>query len=251
MIYSSILLAYWVSFCCITLVLSLSNIKVLNTQQMNQIRSWISNKQLNTEQRFRVNNVLITYYQKRAHKQAILFKKNHKYKCRNISLNDLKSASEIGLIKASEKYNGKSSFYYYSGLHIHYELLKVLTNHNKISQISQKNLRNGFSQTNPKFNVSTFHNLQNKLNILYYSPISNQFSRIYKYKEQDKQLWFNVFSILPTPLMKKIFLLKYDVDFKKIRNDKQISEIVGRPIGNIRLTLKIMKKIIYAKIILQ
>ena len=96
-------------------------------QQINQIRKWIYNNQLSLEQRQKINNVLIESHYSLAHKQAFIFKNKHKYKCRNIQINDLKSASELGLIKASQKYNGNSSFYYYSCLHIHYELLNLLS----------------------------------------------------------------------------------------------------------------------------
>lgn len=221
---------------------------ILNTQQINQIRKWIYNNQLSLEQRQQINNILIESHHNLAHKQAFIFKNKHKYKCRNIHLNDLKSASEIGLIKASQKYNGNSSFYYYSCLHIHYELLNLLTNHNKISQISRKNLRNGFSEKTPNFNTSFFNYLQNKLNIIYDTPVSKQFIQTHKYTNHDTQLWYNVFSVIDDPIMKKIFLLKYDINFKKIRNDKEISLILGYSINCIRSNVKLMKKIIYKRI---
>lgn len=221
---------------------------ILNSQQINQIRKWIYNNQLSLEQRQKINNVLIESHYSLAHKQAFIFKNKHKYKCRNIQINDLKSASELGLIKASQKYNGNSSFYYYSCLHIHYELLNLLTNHNKISQISRKNLRNGFSKKTQNFNTSFFCYLQNKLNIIYVTPISQQFIQIYKYTNHDKQLWYNVFSCLDDPIMKEIFILKYDINLKKIRNDKEISLLLGYSISFIRLKIKLMKKVIYKKI---
>jgi len=215
---------------------------ILNTGQMNQIRNWISNDQLNGEQRYRINNILVKAYHNYAHRRAVDFK--YKYKCHNMHINDLKSVSEMALIKASQKYNGKSSFYYYSGLHIHYEMLNALTNHNKISQISRKNLRNGFSKTRQNFDASTFHDLQNKLNIIYESPTSKQFINMYKHTDSDNQLWYGVYSTISNPLMKKIFLLKYDMDFKKIRTDEQISNIIGYSVGYTRLKLRNMKKMI-------
>jgi hypothetical protein len=221
---------------------------ILNTGQMNQIQKWISSNQLDSEQRYRINNILVKAYHNHAHRQAYKFKYKHKYKCRNLHINDLKSVSEIALIKASQKYNGKSSFYFYSGLHIHYELLNALTNHNKISQISVKKLKNGFSNTRQNFNTATFYHLQNKLNVIYESPLSNQFINMYKHTDDDNQLWYSVYSSIDEPLMKKIFLLKYDMDFKKIRTDKQISNIIGYSVGYIRFKLRHMKKMIAGKI---
>ena len=109
-------------------------------------------------------------------------------------------------------------------------------------------MRNGFSKKIQNFNTSFFNYLQNKLNIIYDTPISKHFIQMYKYTNHDTQLWYNVFSVIDDPIMEKIFLLKYDINFKKIRNDKEISLLLGYSIGCIRSNVKLMKKIIYKKI---
>jgi hypothetical protein len=67
---------------------------------------------------------------------------------------------------------------------------------------------------------------------------------MYKHTDSDNQLWYSVYSTINNPLMKKIFLLKYDMDFKKIRTDEQISNIIGYSVGYVRLNIRNMKKMI-------
>lgn len=71
---------------------------------------------------------------------------------------------------------------------------------------------------------------------------------MYRHTDSDNQLWYNVYSTISNPLMKKIFLLKYDKDFKKIRTDEQISNITGYSVGYVRFNIRHMKKMIYGMI---
>lgn len=206
----------------------------------------------------KINNILFEAYKNCAHKRASFFKHLHKYKCRNININDLISASEVGLMKATIDYNGNSSFYYYSSLHIKNELLNVLTEHNSISGISKSTLRKGFSHKNPKFSLNKYYLLQNKLNVIYESIKSPEFLNIISMdrnnvleniiqQEEHEQLWNDVLSQLPKPLMREIFKLKYDKEFKTIRSTKEISEITGYSQGHVRLKLRQIKQILHGK----
>lgn len=156
-------------------------------------------------------------------------------------------------MKATIDYNGNSSFYYYSSLHIKNELLNTLTQHNSISGIPKTTLRNGFSQKNPKFSLNKYYLLQNKLNVIYESINNPLFLNIISMdrnnvleniiqQEQHEQLWNDVLSNIPTLLMREIFKLKYDKEFKTIRSTKEISEITGYSQGYIGLNIKKIKQ---------
>lgn len=241
----------------------LFNVSRINTLYLNKIQQTtiidlIKNNKLSTIEREKINNILFEAYKNCAHKRASFFKNLHKYKCRNINIDDLISASELGLMKATIDYNGNSSFYYYSSLHIKNELLNALTEHNSISGISKTTLRNGFSQKNPKFSLNKYYLMQNKLNVIYESinnPIflntismnrNNVLENIIQ-KEEHEQLWNDVLSNMPTPLMRGIFKLKYDKEFKTIRSTKEISEITGYSQGHVRLKLRQIKQILHGQ----
>ena len=147
-------------------------------------------------------------------------------------------------MKATIDYNGNSSFYYYSSLHIKNELLNLLTNHNAFSPISKTRLRNGFSSTKKNFNITDYYLLQNKLNVVYESIKSPKFLDIVTshqsthveniiQEEERERIWQNILSLIENPLMKKIFLLKYDKDYKKIRTSEEISKLLNYSKGHI------------------
>jgi RNA polymerase sigma factor (sigma-70 family) len=222
--------------------------------QQTTIVNLIKNNQMSFAERQKINNILFEAYKDFAKSRASYFKHTHKYKCRNININDLISASEFGLMKAAINYNGKSSFYYYSSLHIKNELLNALTNYNRIAPISKTTLRKGFSHNNPTFNLSDYYSMQNKLNIIYESIKSPEFLNVLStnnynnyieniiQKEESERIWNDVLeTISVTPLMKQIFILKFDKDFNKIRSDKEISKIINCSQGHIQLNMKKIK----------
>jgi RNA polymerase sigma factor (sigma-70 family) len=244
----------------------LFNVSVINTLYLNKIQQTaiidlIKNNKLSIIEREKINNILFEAYKDCAHKKASFFKHLHKYKCRNININDLISASEVGLMKATIDYNGNSSFYYYSSLHIKNELLNTLTEHNSISGISKTTLRKGFSQKTPKFSLNKYYLMQNKLNVIYESITNPMFLNTISMlnrnnvlddiiqKEEHEQLWNDVLSNLPTPLMREIFKLKYDKEFKIIRSTKEISKIIGYSQNHIILNIRKIKEIINSKIV--
>jgi RNA polymerase sigma factor (sigma-70 family) len=239
------------------------NTLYLNNIQQQTIKTLILNNKLSLIEREKINNVLFEAYKECAHKKAYYFKYIHKYKCRNIHINDLKSAAEFGLMKASKHYNGNSSFYYYSSLHIKNELLTALTNYNSVAPISKTTLRKGFSGKNPKFSLDKYYSLQNKLNIIYESIKSPEFLSMISMnsvnvlenivqEEEKENLWNNVLLFISSnstsnSLMKEIFVLKYNKEFKKIRSDKEISQIIGLSKGNIQMKLTKIKQLLRDK----
>jgi RNA polymerase sigma factor (sigma-70 family) len=239
------------------------NTLYLNKIQQQTIKTLILNNKLSLIEREKINSVLFQAYKECAHKKASYFKYIHKYKCRNIHINDLKSAAEFGLMKASKHYNGNSSFYYYSSLHIKNELLTALTNYNSIASISKTTLRKGFSDKNPKFSLDKYYSLQNKLNVVYESIKLPEFLNTISVnnvnilenilqEEEKENIWNDVLLFISSnsrssSLMKEILVLKYNKEFKKIRSDKEISQIIGFSKGNIQMKLKKIKQLLRDK----
>jgi len=230
----------------------------LNKIQQTLITNLIKENRLSFPEREKINNILFEAYKECSHKRACYFKYIHRYKCRNINIDDLKSAAEFGLMKAALNYNGNSSFYFYSSLHIKNELLTALTNHNAcVSPIAKTTLRKGFSSTYKNFTLSKYYSLQNKLNVIYESITSPEFLSVisetnnHKYleniiqEEEHERVWNEVIALVSVnPLMKNIFLLKYSKEFKKIRTDKEISKIVGYSSGHVTRNVKKIRDIL-------
>lgn len=64
-------------------------------------------------------------------------------------------------------------------------------------------------------------------------------------QEENERIWNEVLSIISVnPLTEKIFLLKYNKDFKKIRTDKEISKIVGYSEGYVTVHVRKSKEMI-------
>ena len=86
-----------------------------------------------------IQNLLYITHEKWAKKQALDFKLLHRYKCRDLSLEDLEFSSKIGLMKSAISYNGKTTFSGFSTIYVKSELLRTLTTHLSITScFSQK-----------------------------------------------------------------------------------------------------------------
>ena len=213
----------------------------LSPYQMKLIVNLIKNPSLDTKQRNYVNKILFYSYEKWAIKKAIEFKKFHYHKCKNIVLDDLIVASKVGLYKSVKKYNGKTTFLFFSNFYIKGELLKTLTDYFSINNIPKEIRRKNKSN----YTTKELKEYKKKLN-----PILVSYSNYWqfdKYKNSDNinnnnnfdnliKIWelINNFD----PFCKRIFYLKYDFEFNKIRSNKKISELLCCSEENIRKNLK-------------
>jgi RNA polymerase sigma factor (sigma-70 family) len=193
------------------------------------------------DQRNYIDKVLYKSYENYAVKKAVEFKKFHMHKCKNIVIDDLILASKVGLFKSIEKYNGNSSFIYFSDIYIKGELFKTLTEYYSISNVPKKfriqnksnytsyELKKYKKQLNPIFvsypNYWQFDKYKNSNNI-------NNFDNF----EKLKRVWQIINKL--DPFTKRIFYLKYDVEFNKIRSNKKLSELLCCSEENIRIKLK-------------
>lgn len=215
----------------------------LSHYQMNLIVNLIKNPNLNLNQREKINYILYKSYEKWAIKKAVEFKKYHYYKCKNIDKNELILYSKLGLFKSIKKYNGNSSFIYFSEFYVKKELLNVLTSHFSLS-IIPKSIRTKNKNNFSKYDLIEYQKklepqLINYVNNYVFdkSHNSNQYNKldeIIKY-ESLLNLWESINNL--DPFLKRIIYLKYDYEFKKIRSNKIISELMCCSEENIRINL--------------
>jgi len=241
------------TFVSFTIIISLSYSLHLTSIQVNMINNLIRSNTLNKEQRSVLNKLMYTFYEKWAIKKAINFKYLHRFKCKNIAIEDLILSSKFGLYKAAENYNANSSFPYYSEMHIKNELLKTLTKHYSFSRVPRELRRKN------KMNF-TSHQIENYRNLLHPQLIS--YSEQWKFdelskntedvvhnfikKEEKNEKIKNIWNIVNNfePLSKKIFYLRYDGNLTIIRSNKEVAKLLGYTPHYVRMVLKKSMQII-------
>ena len=217
----------------------------LTNNQINLVNNLIKSNKLSIIQRSKINKIMYISYKKWAIKKAIDFKKFHKYKCENVDISELILSSKFGLFKSIEKYNGKSSFIYFSEFYVKGELLKTLTNSyalsgvdKKIRIISKRSLTNEeliiYKQNLKPYLVSynenwKFDKITTKKDIL------NDFLQCEEKTQKIVNMWNKVNEL--NAFSKRIFYLKYDYEFNKIRSNKHTSILMCCSEENIRKNL--------------
>ena len=235
-------------FYFILINLFLINCLHLTSKQINQIVKLIKNDSLDTEQREKINYILFRSYEKWAIKKALDFKQLHKFKCKNINTQELVLYSKFGLFKSIKKYNGNSSFLFYSEFYVKRELLNVVTDHFSLS-IIPKSIR---TKNKHNFSYETLSEYKNKLEPMlinyannvaidksHNSQQENILDKINNYNLHMK-MWERINNL--DPFSKRVIYLKYDNEFNKIRSNKIISELMCCSEEHIRKNLQKTKK---------
>lgn len=235
--------------CLILSMYFIVNCLHLNREQMNSIVHLIKNKELNSIQREKINTILFLSYEKWSVQKAKDFKKFHSYKCRNIDINDLIVSGRLGLFKSIKKYNGNTSFIYFSEIYIKSELFRTLTNYFSISYISKKErIKNKSNFT--KLELYRYKKLLEPSWVGYsdywrFDKLKDNTETIIdnlENQESNKRIWEKINTLDSS--LKKIIHLKYDYDFNKIRSNKEIGELMAYSEENIRLKIKKFKSMV-------
>ena len=190
--------------------------------------------------RNKVNEILYSKYETWAIHKAYQFKTHHKYKCRNINIQDLILYSLEGLKKATCKYNGKSYFHKYAEIYISGQLYYGLTELQPITSIPK------YIRKNKSHPLKQNHNNYN-----YKKMLNTQFVGYEKYwifekiqKQIDDidetiiyELWNDIHLKL-NPRSKQILSHKYNYFFETQLSNKKISEKMNCSEETIRQNLK-------------
>ena len=213
-------------------ICSLKSNNYLSKPQWAKINSLIKKTDMPFYVRNKINNILYTYYEKWALKKAKEFKSFHKHKCMNIKLNELELYSKFGLHKATLNYKGNSSFVNYAEKYILGELYNGLTKLHALTILPEsyrkKNIANKKDVKNIPMNVmnTQFVSFDNYwIFDNYYKHSENEhLNNIIMYDEQNILVDY-IHSKLDT-FSKRVFYYKYDMNFKSIRSNKVIAELM-------------------------
>lgn len=228
----------------------------LSIHQWGLIKNILKHPETPISIRNKMSEIIYSKYETWAIHKAYQFKQFHKYKCRNINIDDLILFSLEGLKKATIKYNGNSPFYFYADIYISGELYKGLTKLQPITSIP-KSIR-----SNKKNELKTIYNRRYKkiLNTLFVSyddywmfekrqDLSNDINPIIE-NNFYHEIWNEICEKLD-PNSNKILKYKFDYYFNKLNSNKRISELMCCSEETIRQNLKKSKKLINNNIIVK
>lgn len=218
----------------------------LNNYQINLINDLIKNPLLQKKQRSTINLILYKSYEKWAIKKAVDFKNLHKYKCKNIPLEELIFYGKTGLFKSVQKYNGKYNFINYSSIYVNSELLKLLTETYSLSNVQKKYRCKSKAFFSENELIKYQFLLEKNLACQYKNwEVDSLFVKNKDSEEANKIIQkytdinnLNIAIDNISPLAKSILHLKYDYNGNKIRSNKNIAELLGCSEETIRKDLK-------------
>jgi hypothetical protein len=212
----------------------------LSNYQWKLIKSLIKNKSTTPIMRNYINQLIYNKYETWAIHKAFEFKKIHKYKCRNININDLKLYSLEGLKLSTLKYNGSYNFHLYASIYIQGNLYKGITDLHPITNIP-KHIRKGKTGGIKSINKFYYKKLLNTQFVgynEYWMFEKKQHLTPYNDKEYNNEkmllfIWKNINEIVD-PFSKRIFKYKYNYYLEKMNSNKIIGELMCCSEENIR-----------------
>ena len=214
----------------------------LSNENYRLIIKLIKTPSLTILQRKSINKILYNSYENWAVSKALEFKKTHYYKCKDINPTDLILSSKYGVYKSIIKYNGKISFTNFSNIYLLSELYKVITDHYSLSMLP-KSHRNKSKKHLTKEAIIQYKKLVyieslSVHNMWQTDKIHSDNTIVEKiyYNDRINDFW-NIVNNNLDPFMKRVFYLKYNYEFTKIRSNKVISELMCCSEENIRITL--------------
>jgi len=239
---------FFVLIFCVTLVVNGLN---LSSQQWKIIKTVIKHSKTPSIIKNKVSSIIYNKYETWAIHKAYEFKNFHRYKCRNINIQDLILYSLEGLKLASLKYNGNSYFHIYAYIYVKGSLYKGLTQLQPMTNI-------------PKSIRKDKNNDMKTMNNFYYKKLLNTqfvgYNEYWMFEKRQKfinsgnldiiheksyliELWNNINKNLDA-YSKRIFHYKYNYYMEKINSNKKIAELMACSEENVRMNLKKTKNLI-------
>lgn len=226
--------------------------KYITKEQWHQLQKFIVEPTTTFEMRNKINQVLYVYYDDWSYSKAVEFKKFHRHKCHHISLNELYTYSNLGLIRAIDKYNGKSNFIKYAEIYVKGELYKAITGLHPITSLSK-------NERVRKTNITDISALYKRKKLLQTKflgddewlleklKIKNTFCHDnkldYNYNDDYQVIWNKINTL--KPFEKYLLYTKLNYFFEKQVTNKDIAEKLGYSEEHIRKTIaQSIKKII-------
>lgn len=231
------------------LSLKIDNIHLSNPQ-WRTINSLIQNPRLTHVMRYKINNIIYEHYTKYALSKTYKFKMFHKYKCQSIKIDELNLYSKVGLYKAIEKYNGKSTFITYADKYITWELYKGLTELHPLINVPKSDRRKGILNRSSHYE----RNYKQHMTTKFIGRDDNWFFDKYNTNDYNYHLnkrinidtkneIINFVNVNLNGFSKQVFNYRYDKDFNVIRSNRQISKLLTCSEEHIRMTLISIKQL--------
>jgi len=205
----------------------------LSPQQMYSARGLLLHPQLTPAQRSHVQNLLYRSHEKWAIKQAKEFKQFHKYKCGDISLDELVLSGKMGLFKSSRKYDGRTGFTRFAEIYVKSELIRTMT--------SRLSFTGGISRTErmAKKNPANITRILKQIDDLVETlqAVDRRPLLQIQAEEYYTNIWEKI-NQLDNAFTKRVFWLKYDHKFNTQRSNREVAELMCCSEEYVRLTLE-------------
>ena len=211
----------------------------LSPKQYSSIRRIIQQPELSREQKNKLKSILYRAFEPWALRYANIFK--HQYQLNHYSKDEIVQSAKIGLYKSLKLYNGISTLPYYASFYIKNELFDLITDKSS-SSIIPKSLRKRNKRKFSKEESENYSQLMNRYSTHFSSKIeqfipkqTNIVDRIIL-EEEKQELWRKINDL--EPFVKRVFQLKYDIDFRKIRSMKEIAVLMSCSEEYVRVRLR-------------
>ena len=226
----------------------------LTFNQWSYIQKIIQHPQTPPPMRNQINQIIYQSYEKWAISQAYEFNRLHRYKSKNIDLEDYIVSSKLGLYRSVKNYRGNTTFSHYSKIYIQGQLNECLTQLYPLTNVPKK-LRKQKKTTTILENREKRYYYKKRLRTLLipyqdfwrfdkmFLTYNNE-KNIQEIHEREKQswLWNQINHSLTDSSTKRIFHYKYNAEFECIRSNKQIAELMACSEEGVRKRLEDSKQ---------
>lgn len=197
----------------------------LSSYQLSLIDSILRNPVTDEITRNKVHAILFYSYEPFAFSKTCAFRKLHRYKCQHIPIPELYTYASLGLYQSIQKYHPDRSFIPFASIYIQGALLKGMTDLHQISNIPKTERRKGHDPLQKKRRSSKTQLVGE--NEWIWDKLSSSRNRVErKGSEKYRQIWENIDDVC-TPFQKQVLRWKYSFFLEKIRNHREISEIMS------------------------
>jgi len=199
----------------------------LSSNQLSLIDSILRNPVTDEITRKKIHAIMFYSYEPFAFSKACAFRKLHRYKCQHLSVTELHTYASLGLYQSIRKYDPNRSFVPFASIYIQSALLKGMTDLHPISNIPKAERRKKYDQHQKRKRSKTqFVGEKEWIWDKLSSSRKEDIERKGLEEEIYRQFWENMDEVC-TPFQKQIFRWKYSFFLEKIRNHREIAEIMS------------------------
>lgn len=223
----------------------------IHKDQWKSIQKILSHPQIPISMKKELKNKIFIRHYHWATYCAWKFKRFHSHKTKHIHLNELAHYAHLGLWKSLQRYEG-GLFHSYAYIYIRSELYDGLTKLYplcKVSKVERKKKKRPLEQ-----NITTYWQkkvYQKKIttqftgenewifdklpNLSKNSAVSISVEDKYHKMQRFREFWIRIQPL--SPFQKRIFQLKYNFCFEKIRSNREVASLMACSEENVRKTL--------------